>query len=241
MIENFELLCSQSVVLGSQSLVCCFPFVPNHFLQRESVSIQLLRKVQHLFQVWRRSCGFASFERFIHHSVHNLAAGRAFGFNLTSIVDVVHASFPFLICVCRPRACSLPLKFWATHMLKYEESGAGTLEAPPLAAFRRSGALWNVLSWARWGEANPCFSPTLPPQGESRTRINDRSRLLVCGFHWDAGATSLITELHGRIRTWSLWRLDSIKRVVPDHRFRHCSTSTRSLSVAGTTPADDGG
>jgi hypothetical protein len=142
------------------------------------------------------------------------------------------------------------LEFRATLMLKRQEPRTMAVwiptvcpnlwRSPPLAAFRRSGALRNVLSLARWGEANPCFSPTLPPQGESRTRINDRSRLLVCGFHWDAGATNLITKLHGRILTRSLWRVDSIERVVPDHRFRHCSTSTRSLSVARTTPADDG-
>jgi hypothetical protein len=107
--------------------------------------------------------------------------------------------------------------------------------------FRRSDALRNVLSWARWGEANPCFSPTLPPHGEGRTRINARSRLLVSSLHWDAGATNLITKLHVRILTRSLWRVDSIEWVVPDHRFRHCSTSTRSLSVARTTPADDSG
>ena len=116
-----------------------------------------------------------------------------------------------------------------------------SLEAPPLAAFRRSGAFRNALSWAWLREANPCFSPTLPPQGESRTRINDRSRLLVCGFHSDAGAaTNLITKLHVRILTRILWRVDSIELVVPDHRFRHSSTSTRSLSVARTTPADAG-
>ena len=132
-----------------------------------------------------------------------------------------------------------------------EKSGAGThgiaADGPvfgPTAACGRSVAqvrLGTSLSWARWGKANPCFSPTLPPQRESGTRIHDRRGLLVCGFHWDAGATNLITELHVRILTRTLWRVDSMELVVPDHRFRHCSTSTRSLSVERTTPADDGG
>ena len=100
MIENFELLCSLAVVSGSQNLVRYFPFIPNQFLQRESVRIQLLGEMQHLLQIcgigrtflgnlpthalhpgWESNYGFIAFERLIHHSLHNLTADRAFGFN----------------------------------------------------------------------------------------------------------------------------------------------------------------
>ena len=52
-IENFELLRRLPFISGSQSLVGYSPSVPDHFLQRERVSIQLLRKVQQLLRIDR--------------------------------------------------------------------------------------------------------------------------------------------------------------------------------------------
>jgi hypothetical protein len=56
-IEDLELLGSLSVVSRSQNLEGYFPFVPNHFLQRERVSLQLLGKAQQPLQIYgiRRS------------------------------------------------------------------------------------------------------------------------------------------------------------------------------------------
>jgi hypothetical protein len=51
MIENLELLRGLPVVSGSQNLVRYFPFVPNYFLQRKSMSIQLPRKMQQLLRI----------------------------------------------------------------------------------------------------------------------------------------------------------------------------------------------
>jgi hypothetical protein len=70
-IENFELLCRLSVVSGSQCLVRHFPFVPKHFLQRKSVSIQLLGKVQQRLQIYGIGRLFLG----------DLTARRAFGFS----------------------------------------------------------------------------------------------------------------------------------------------------------------
>jgi len=50
-VEDLELLGGLPVVSGSQDFVRNFPFVSNHFLQRESVRIQLPRKEQQLFQI----------------------------------------------------------------------------------------------------------------------------------------------------------------------------------------------
>jgi hypothetical protein len=80
-VEHFELLGSLSVVSRPQNRVPYFSFVPNHFLQRESVSVQLLRKVKQFFQMygirrsfsgnlpgnalhrmWESICGFTSVE-----------------------------------------------------------------------------------------------------------------------------------------------------------------------------------
>src|SRR5580693_5715242 len=50
-IENLKLLFGLSVEFRSQHFVRCFPLVADHFLQGESVSIQLLGKMQQCFQI----------------------------------------------------------------------------------------------------------------------------------------------------------------------------------------------
>jgi hypothetical protein len=68
-------------------------------------------------------------------------------------------------------------------------------------------------------------------------RIDNRrvscSRLLVSVFHRDAGAANLSTKLHVPIITRSLWRVDAVKRLLADHRIRHCCTSMQSLAAFG--------
>jgi hypothetical protein len=51
MMENLELLGSLPVVSGAQDLVGYFSVGPNHLLQGESMSIQLLGKVQQLLLI----------------------------------------------------------------------------------------------------------------------------------------------------------------------------------------------
>jgi hypothetical protein len=96
------LLCSLAVVSGSQNLVRHFPFIPNQFLQRESVRIQLLGEMQHLLQIcgirgvfpvklsthrgWESNYGLIVFGQRIRYRLYNLTAGRALRFNESAVL-----------------------------------------------------------------------------------------------------------------------------------------------------------